>query len=61
VVCDAVDFGIAKFYDTALAREIHTNTQSYLGTPGYSAPEQILEKAVDAKAGKRTSWGTQCL
>ena len=45
-----VDFGIAKFHDTALAREIHTNTQSYLGTPGYSAPEQILGKAVDAKA-----------
>jgi hypothetical protein len=45
-----VDFGIAKFHDADLAREIHTHTTSYLGTPGYSAPEQIVGKAVDAKA-----------
>jgi eukaryotic-like serine/threonine-protein kinase len=45
-----VDFGIAKFHDAALAREIHTNTKTFLGTPGYSAPEQILARTVDAKA-----------
>jgi len=45
-----VDFGIAKFHDADLAREIHTRTKSYLGTPGYSAPEQIVGKPVDAKA-----------
>jgi serine/threonine-protein kinase len=45
-----VDFGIAKFHDAALAREIHTNTKQYIGTPGYSAPEQILGKRVDEKA-----------
>ena len=45
-----VDFGIAKFHDADLAREIHTHTTSYLGTPGYSAPEQIIGKPVDAKA-----------
>lgn len=45
-----VDFGIAKFHDADLAREIHTHTTSYLGTPGYSAPEQIVGKAVDARA-----------
>jgi serine/threonine-protein kinase len=45
-----VDFGIAKFHDADLAREIHTHTTSYLGTPGYSAPEQIVGKPVDAKA-----------
>ena len=45
-----VDFGIAKFHDPDLALEIRTRTKSYLGTPGYSAPEQILGKAVDSKA-----------
>lgn len=45
-----VDFGIAKFHDAELAREIHTNTKQYVGTPGYSAPEQILGKKVDDKA-----------
>jgi eukaryotic-like serine/threonine-protein kinase len=45
-----VDFGICKFHDAALAREIHTHTKQYVGTPGYSAPEQILGKRVDAKA-----------
>ncbi len=45
-----VDFGIAKFHDADLALEIRTRTRSYLGTPGYSAPEQILGQAVDAKA-----------
>jgi len=45
-----VDFGIAKFHDADLALGIRTRTKSYLGTPGYSAPEQILGQAVDAKA-----------
>jgi hypothetical protein len=45
-----VDFGIAKFHDADLAREIHTRAKSYLGTPGYSAPEQIVGKPVDGKA-----------
>ena len=45
-----VDFGIAKFHDAELAREIHTNTKQYIGTPGYSAPEQILGKQVTEKA-----------
>ena len=45
-----VDFGIAKFHDADLALEIRTRTKAYLGTPGYSAPEQILGKPVDAKA-----------
>ena len=45
-----VDFGIAKFHDADLALEIRTRTKAYLGTPGYSAPEQILGQPVDAKA-----------
>jgi hypothetical protein len=50
VILVLVDFGIAKLHDADLAREIRTHTKSYLGTPGYSAPEQIIGRAVDAKA-----------
>src|SRR5512143_597049 len=44
-----VDFGICKFHDVELAGDIHTMTNQYIGTPGYSAPEQILGKPVTAK------------
>jgi serine/threonine-protein kinase len=44
-----VDFGICKFHDVELAGDIHTMTNQYIGTPGYSAPEQILGKTVTAK------------
>lgn len=45
-----LDFGIAKLHDPELAGQIRTRTKSYIGTPGYSAPEQALGKPIDSKA-----------
>ncbi len=45
-----VDFGICKFHDKAMAGNIHSITSQYIGTPGYSAPEQLYGRPVNAKA-----------
>jgi eukaryotic-like serine/threonine-protein kinase len=45
-----VDFGICKFHDKAMAGNIHSITNQYIGTPGYSAPEQLHGRPVSAKA-----------
>jgi serine/threonine-protein kinase len=52
MICDAddavkvLDFGIAKDLD---ARSRLTRVGCYLGTPAYSAPEQILGQPIDAR------------
>jgi eukaryotic-like serine/threonine-protein kinase len=45
-----VDFGIAKLGDPQLAGKIRTRTKTFIGTPGFVAPEQALGKPIDAKA-----------
>jgi serine/threonine-protein kinase len=45
-----VDFGICKFRDKQMAGNIHSITAQYIGTPGYSAPEQLHGRPVTAKA-----------
>lgn len=45
-----VDFGICKFRDKQMAGDIHSITAQYIGTPGYSAPEQLHGRPVTAKA-----------
>jgi hypothetical protein len=50
VFLTTVDFGIAKLVDPQLAGKIRTRTKSFMGTPGFVAPEQALGKPVDAKA-----------
>ncbi len=44
------DFGIAKMGDPQLAGNIRTRTKSFLGTPGFTAPEQALGKPIDVTA-----------
>jgi hypothetical protein len=38
------DFGLARFLDAGLGL---TQTQDYVGTPAYSAPEQVLNRTAD--------------
>jgi eukaryotic-like serine/threonine-protein kinase len=44
------DFGIAKIRDPQLAGNIRTRTRSFIGTPGFIAPEQALGKPIDVTA-----------
>jgi eukaryotic-like serine/threonine-protein kinase len=44
------DFGIAKMRDPQLAGNIRTRTKSFIGTPGFIAPEQALGKPIDVTA-----------
>ena len=45
-----VDFGIAKLGDPQLAGKIRTRTKTFIGTPGFVAPEQALGEPIDTKA-----------
>lgn len=46
VLCD---FGIAKLADPQLAGNLRTRTRTFMGTPGFVAPEQAHGRAIDAK------------
>jgi serine/threonine protein kinase len=46
VLCD---FGIAKLADPQLAGNLRTRTKTFMGTPGFLAPEQAHGRAIDAK------------
>jgi serine/threonine-protein kinase len=47
-VLKLLDFGIAKIREAA--DDVHTLTGSFMGTPLYSSPEQIVGEGVDARS-----------